>query len=42
MNGLVQALGGPEIFPYVMGALALVISLAGAYWLTRSDNGADN
>jgi len=34
MNELIQALGGPEVFPYVMGALALVIVLLGGWWLT--------
>ena len=42
MNELIQAVGGPEVFPYVMGALALVIALGGSYWLTRSGKPIDS
>ena len=36
MNELMQTLAGPDALPYVMGGLALVIALAGSYWLTRT------
>ncbi len=33
MNELIQALGGPEIFPFYVGALALIIVLIAVFWL---------
>ncbi|MEH6824299.1 MAG: signal recognition particle-docking protein FtsY [Motiliproteus sp.] len=38
MNELIQTLTGPEILPYVMGALALIVVLVGGLWLTRSES----
>tara|TARA_R110002167_G_scaffold71688_10_gene202114 strand:- start:219 stop:1523 length:1305 start_codon:yes stop_codon:yes gene_type:complete len=36
MNELIQTLTGPEALPYLMGGLALIVALAGSYWLTRT------
>ncbi|MFT6917216.1 MAG: fused signal recognition particle receptor [Motiliproteus sp.] len=36
MNELLQMLAGPEALPYVLGGLALVVTVAGSYWLTRA------
>ncbi|MCW9054215.1 MAG: hypothetical protein OQJ91_18165, partial [Motiliproteus sp.] len=34
MNELITVVGGPENLPYVVGAIALIITLAAVFWLT--------